>query len=50
LALLAGLIAQAGFAWPPAWLTTMAGGMVVVTIGVSGLDYALRFAHGTALP
>jgi len=48
LGLLAGLVAHAKFGWPPDWLITFCGGMVVVTVVVSGLDYALTFAGGAA--
>jgi cardiolipin synthase len=49
LVLLAALVSRAKFAWPPEWLITCAGGLVVVTIVVSGLDYALRFASHPSL-
>ncbi len=39
------VVARQEFARPPAWLVTVLGAMVFVTVATSGLDYVLTFAR-----
>jgi cardiolipin synthase (CMP-forming) len=40
-----GVVARQAFAAPPAWVLVMLGAFTFVTIGVSGIDYVLRYGE-----
>jgi cardiolipin synthase len=42
------VVAAAGYGWPPDWIVTMLGALVVVSTGVSGLDYTLTYTRRAA--
>jgi cardiolipin synthase len=42
-------VANAAYAWPPGWLVAALGGLVIVSTGVSGLDYVLTYARRAAV-
>jgi len=42
------VVTSAAYAWPPDWLVTALGALVVVTTGVSGIDYVLIYSRRAA--
>jgi cardiolipin synthase len=44
-----GVVAAAAYGWPPGWAVAMLGGLVIVSTGVSGLDYVLTYSRRAAL-
>jgi cardiolipin synthase len=42
------VVTSAAYAWPADWLVTVLGALVVVTTGVSGIDYVLIYSRRAA--
>jgi cardiolipin synthase len=42
------VVAGAGYQWPPGWVVTTLGALVVVSTGVSGIDYVMIYSRRAA--
>jgi cardiolipin synthase len=42
------VVAAAGYQWPPQWVLTALGALVVVSTGVSGIDYVMIYSRRAA--
>ena len=42
------VVAAAGYQWPPQWALTALGALVVVSTGVSGIDYVMIYSRRAA--
>jgi cardiolipin synthase len=45
LAFVASVVAHQKFSLPPAWVVTLLGALVFLTVSISGLDYVITFAE-----
>ena len=42
------VVCAAGYQWPPTWVVTALGALVVVSTGVSGIDYVMIYSRRAA--
>jgi cardiolipin synthase len=43
------VVSRAAYHWPPAWLVAGFGALVIVTTGVSGIDYVMTYTRRAAV-